>query len=87
MQGSFSSSLTLIDLLIQFQGQDAQDHLNRNQNNVKTDISETFQNKSNLSVEQKNILNQFFLKSILFLFWNIAELKHEKGIHQLKQIA
>ena len=59
----------------------------RNWDNAETDISETLQNESNLSAEQKETLNWFFLESILFLFWSAAELKHEKGIHQLKQTA
>ena len=45
-----------------------QNHLNENQNNAETDISETLQNKSNLSAEQKKTLNQFFLESVLPLF-------------------
>ena len=85
MQGSSSGSLTFINLLIQFRGQDVQDCLNKNQNNAETDTSEILQNKGNLSAGQKNTLSQFFLKSVLLLFWNTAGLKYEKGIHQLKQ--
>ena len=42
MQGSSSGSFIPIDPLTQFGGQNAQDHLNRNQNNAETDISEIF---------------------------------------------
>ena len=85
MQRSSSGSPAPINSLTQFGGQDVQDYLNRNQNNIKTDISETLQNKSNHSAEQKETLNQFFLKSVLPLFQSTAGLEHEKGIYQLKQ--
>ena len=81
MQRSSSDSLTPIDLLIQLKGQDAQNHSDENQNNVKTDISEIFQNKGNLSAEQKDALSQFFLKSVLPLFQNTAGPEHEKSIY------
>ena len=85
MQGSSSDSSTFIDLLTQFGGQNVQDHPDRNQNNAKNDISETLQNKSNLSAEQKEALSQFFLELVLSLFQSTAKPKHEEGIHQLKQ--
>ena len=87
MQRSSSDSSVFIDFLIQFENQDAQDCLNRNWDNAENDISETLQNKGNLSAEQKKTLNWFFLESVLSLFWSAAELKHEKGICQLKQTA
>ena len=87
IQGSSSGSPASIDLLTQLGGQDAQDCLNRNWDNAETDTSETLQNEGNLSAGQKNTLSQFFLKSVLSLFWNAAGLEHKKGIHQLKQTA
>ena len=68
MQGSSSGSPAPINFLTQLEGQNVQNHPNRNQGNIKTDISEILQNKGNLSAEQKNILSQFFLKSVLPLF-------------------
>ena len=87
MQKSSSDSSTSIDPLIYFGGQNVQDCLNRNWDNAKINTSETLQNKSNLSAEQKDALSWFFLKSVLSLFWNTAGLKHKKDICQLKQTA
>ena len=68
MQRSSSGSPALINPLTQFENQNVQDHSNRNQDNVKTNIFKTFQNKGNLSAGQKNALNWFFLESVLPLF-------------------
>ena len=87
IQRSSSGSSALINPLTQLGGQNAQDHLNRNQNNAETDTSETLQNEGNLSAEQKNALSQFFLESVFPLFQNAAGPEYEKGIHQLKQTA
>ena len=57
MQGSSSDSLTFIDFLTQFGDQNAQNHLNRNQDNVENDILKIFQNEGNLSAEQKKTLS------------------------------
>ena len=57
MQGSSSDSPAFIDSLTQLEGQNAQNHSDRNQNNVKNNISETLQNEGNFSVEQKKALN------------------------------
>ena len=81
MQGNSSGSPTLIDPLTQLGGQNAQDHSDRNWDNVKTDTFETLQNKDNLSAGQKNTLNQFFLESVLPLFQNITGPEHKEGIH------
>ena len=68
MQGSSSGSLNSIDPLTQLGGQNVQDHLDGNQNNTETDTLEIFQNKDNLSAEQKETLSWFFLESVFFLF-------------------
>ena len=67
MQRSSSDSPIFINPLIQFGGQNAQDCLDRNQNNTENNIFEILQNEDNFSTEQKKALNQFFLKSVFFI--------------------
>ena len=57
MQRSSSDNSAFINSLTQFKSQDVQNYLNRNQNNAENDTFETFQNKGNLSIKQKEALN------------------------------
>ena len=57
MQGSSFDSSISIDLLIQLESQDAQNHSDGNWDNIEINISETLQNKGNLSAEQKKALS------------------------------